>query len=142
MLDANVRARLEGALTALTELSVERYLGTPTTIGTNLLEDETAVMREDGGDVIPSELERRREPRIPTDAPAFVLVLNPVGYERRPARVLDISRNGLKIRSGDFLPPGALIFVRFGGMHVVGTVRYCVGEGPDFQMGVEISQMV
>jgi hypothetical protein len=142
MQNAIVRTRLEGALTALTELSLERYLGTHPATGTTLLEDESAAVREDGEEVMPPEFERRREPRIPTDAPAFVLVLNPVGYERRPARVLDISRNGLKITTGEFLPPGALIFVRFGGMHVVGSVRYCVGESPDFQMGVEISQMV
>jgi hypothetical protein len=142
MLDANVRARLEGALTALTERSIECYLGTPTAAGIDLLDDTAAGVRDGGADLVPPESERRREPRIPTDAPAFVLVLNPVGYDRRPARVLDVSRNGLRISSGEFLPPGALIFVRFSGMHVVGNVRYCVGESPAFQMGVEISQMV
>jgi hypothetical protein len=147
MLNADERSPLDPAINALGELSIERYFaGSPPAVSIPP-ERETELPAVPGparneARFGPGQRERRREPRISTDAPVFVTVLNPVGHERCPARIVDVCRNGMKIRIAEFLPPGALALIRFGALHVVGNVRHCTGNEAEVLAGVEICRIV
>ena len=125
MLNADERSPVN----ALGELSIERYFAGSRPAVSILPERESELPAVPGSArneprFAPGKRERRREPRINTDAPAFVTALNPVGHERCVARIVDVSRNGMKIRIAEFLSPGALVLIRFGARHVAGNVRH------------------
>jgi hypothetical protein len=80
--------------------------------------------------------DRRTEPRFSFHASAFINLLEPTMPERLPAEVVEVSRGGLKLRTVQFILPGALIMLRVGTEHLFGEVRYCVPSGSDFQVGV------
>lgn len=146
MLNADEQSSRETVLGVLCELSIEQYFAaSPLPVsGSPNSEAGTDSVASTTQDPVPEtgQTDRRREPRICTNAAAFVMVLNPAGHNRCPAQILDISRNGMKIRMEHFLLPGALILVRVGAIHVVGKVRHCSGDGPEFLAGVEISRVV
>lgn len=147
MLNADERSPLDAAINGLGELSIERYFAGSAPAVSIPPKRETALPLVPGSArndarFGPGQRERRREPRISTDAPAFVTVLNPVGHERCPARIVDVSRNGAKIRIAEFLSSGALVLIRFGALHAVGNVRHCTGNEPEFLAGVEICRIV
>jgi hypothetical protein len=82
--------------------------------------------------------EQRRFTRIATDMAASIRVLSPASSARASARVLDTSRDGLKLRVSEFLHPGATIQVRVTDTVSFGEVRYCQPAGSAFHVGVQI----
>jgi len=71
--------------------------------------------------------ERRSEPRVPVSFPGRLKLLDPLTSVGPPhdVRVVEISRNGLKIRTPRFLIPKTLIQIHFNGQAMLGKVAYC-----------------
>ncbi|HXP85509.1 MAG TPA: PilZ domain-containing protein [Bryobacteraceae bacterium] len=86
--------------------------------------------------------ERRREPRIPTKGSASVQMISPMTPDPMEAQVLDVSRNGLKIRVPRFLKIGAILGMQLRDMWIVGEVRYCVQTEEGFCAGLYIQDCV
>jgi hypothetical protein len=86
--------------------------------------------------------ERRRETRIPTSDSASVQVISPPTLEYLEVQVLDVSRNGLKIRTPKFLSLGVILRMQLRSMWIVGEVRYCVQTDDGFCVGLYIQDCV
>jgi PilZ domain/Putative zinc-finger len=84
--------------------------------------------------------ERRAEPRIPVSFPGRLKQLDPVtsGGPPHEVEVIDISNNGLKIRTSRHLIPKTLVQIRFKGQAVLGEVRYCIKTEHAFLAGVKL----
>jgi hypothetical protein len=89
-----------------------------------------------------AEDERRRQPRMATDDPASIQILSPLTLERMDVRILDVSRNGLKIRSPRRLNTGAILQIRLRDLFIMGEVRYCVQTPDGFYAGLYIQDCV
>jgi len=89
-----------------------------------------------------SAIEKRSEPRVPTDDPASMHILSPLMVERFAIRVLDVSRNGLKLSSPVRLQPGMLVQVRIRNIIAIGEVRHCTNVGDDFLAGVHLDDVL
>jgi len=87
-------------------------------------------------------LERRREPRIATDDAASMQVLNPLLDGRVAIRVLDVSRNGLKLCTLTHLQRGTLVQVYLRNIVAMGEVRHCVKIGDEFHAGVRLDDVL
>jgi hypothetical protein len=86
--------------------------------------------------------ERRRQPRMPTDDPASVQIISPLTLERMDVRIVDVSRNGLKIRSPRLLNTGAILQIQLRNLFIIGEVRYCVQTPDGFYAGLYIQDCV
>jgi hypothetical protein len=86
--------------------------------------------------------ESRREPRVPVDFPGRLKLLDPVTSVGPPhgVQVIEISRNGLKIRTPRFLLTKALVQIHFNGKAVLGEIRYCVKSESEYQAGIKLVQ--
>jgi len=62
--------------------------------------------------------------------------------EHLDVQVLDVSRNGLKIRTPRFLSSGAVVQMRLRDMVIRGEVRYCVQTDEGFYVGLFIQDCV
>ncbi len=89
-----------------------------------------------------SATEKRSEPRVPTDDPASLHILSPLIDERFAIRVLDVSRNGLKLSSPVRLQPGMLVQVRIRNIIAIGEVRHCTNVGDGFRAGVHLDDVL
>lgn len=82
--------------------------------------------------------ERRAEPRFSINEPAMLHALRPAGDEVS-VQIVDVSENGLGLRSAEPLPTGALVHIRIRGTIVaMGEVRYSAGGGDGFYSGVRV----
>ncbi len=84
--------------------------------------------------------ERRRDLRVPLGVDFTVRVLEPSAVPLS-GRILDISKNGLKISVTARLKPGQYVQTRLGGRIVMAEVRYCTPEGDRFLVGLEIKDV-
>lgn len=84
--------------------------------------------------------ERRREIRTAVDAPASIKLLDPITSTSPPqhGRVIEISRNGMKLRAQRLMFRRTLIQVRVQGKMVLGVVKSCVQDGNEYQIGVQL----
>ncbi len=82
--------------------------------------------------------ERRKYPRIPTNDPARLRVLQPVVLEPENIRILDTSREGMKLATQRPLETGALVQIRLNNLVIMAEVRHCTRQGDGYQAGVEI----
>jgi hypothetical protein len=82
--------------------------------------------------------ERRRSPRIPTDTPARLRVLQPVVLEPESIQILDTSREGMKLMTQRPLYLGALVQIRMKDLVVLAEVRHCQRNGEAYHAGVAI----
>src|SRR5712692_942273 len=80
----------------------------------------------------PPGAEKRREPRFVTSDPAFLHSLNSLTLDLAPGQVLDVSRQGLKLRIGRHVRTGSEIQVKLKDLFVFGEIRYCVPVGSFF----------
>jgi PilZ domain len=86
--------------------------------------------------------ERRRDARYPTNDPAEVEVLH-VNIQRLAARILDVSRSGLRVGIDERIGHRSQVKIRLPGQMVIfGEVRYCRCVGLGFHAGVLISQVL
>jgi hypothetical protein len=89
-----------------------------------------------------SAIEKRSEPRVPTDDPGSMRVLHPFMAERFAVRVLDVSKNGLKLSSPVRLRPGMLVLVRIRNIIAMGEVRHGAAVGDEFHAGVHLDDVL
>jgi len=85
--------------------------------------------------------DRRRLVRIATDDPATIQQVRPFSADRLEVRVLNISREGLRILSSVSLPPGTLIKIRIRRAIAFGVVRYCIIKKDEFRLGVFLQDL-
>jgi PilZ domain len=89
-----------------------------------------------------SPVEKRSEPRVPTDDPASMHILSPLIDERFAIRVLDASKNGLKLSASIHLQPGMLVQVRIRNSIAIGEVRHCTKVGEEFHAGIRLDDVI
>ena len=82
-------------------------------------------------------VERRRERRFDSSGAALVRVIDPFRVEPMPAHICDSSKSGLKVRTGEFLEPGALVLLETSTGYFLGAVRFCVNLDADFFAGIQ-----
>jgi hypothetical protein len=80
--------------------------------------------------------ERRSEPRYPCTG--FAHLIDPSGTELGQGELSDISASGASVLIYCPLKPGMMIEVRQGEHVYQGEIRYCVPEGADFRVGVQL----
>jgi hypothetical protein len=90
----------------------------------------------------PPKAEKRREPRFVTNDPAFIHSLNPLTLDITPVQVLDVSRQGLKVRTGQHIRTGSEIQVKLKDLFVLGEIRYCVQVGSFFLAGILVEDVL
>jgi hypothetical protein len=83
-----------------------------------------------------SGLERRSEPRILTNDLASMHVLNPLSEGRFTVRILDVSRNGMKLSAPMHLQRGTLVQIYIKNIVAMGEVRHCAKIDEEFHVGV------
>ncbi len=87
--------------------------------------------------------ERRADPRRPVDEPATIKVLNPLqSASPFPARIVEMSRGGMKVRLKQSLMPGTLVQIRFKGKLAMGEIRYTERSGSDYYTGVRLQDVL
>jgi hypothetical protein len=89
----------------------------------------------------PSPEERRKSQRVPTDDPARIKLLYPAISEAVPARILDVSKDGLKVELSQVLEPGSTIEVLFKRFVAIAEVRYSIRVGDAYHSGVLIQDV-
>jgi hypothetical protein len=88
-------------------------------------------------------LERRRKPRIPIDIRARLKSIDPVTSTdpSTVARIVEISRGGLKLRVGQRFVRGASVQIVAERRIFIGKVRYCQSVGADFHIGIQLAEI-
>jgi|SRR5579863_2763748 len=89
-----------------------------------------------------SGAEKRRERRFVTNDPAFIHSLNPLTLDITPVQVLEVSRQGLKLRIGRQFRTGSEIQVKLKDLFVLGEIRYCVPVGSFFLAGILVEDVL
>jgi hypothetical protein len=82
--------------------------------------------------------EKRREPRFPANEVASMQMYNPLILDRSKIQVVNVSKNGLMLRTSEFVQVGIVVQIRLKARFVVGEVRYCLPVGDLFQVGIQI----
>ncbi|MBZ5673255.1 MAG: PilZ domain-containing protein [Acidobacteriia bacterium] len=82
--------------------------------------------------------ERRRHPRLATDDPASLQVLNPFSDDAWEVRIVDVSRSGLRTLTTKRLLPGSLVKVKMQYSVACGDVRYCIPADNGFYAGIRL----
>ena len=90
----------------------------------------------------PPGAERRRERRFVTNDPAIIHSLNSLSPDFTAVKVLDVSRQGLKLRIGRQFLTGSEIQVKFKDLFVLGEIRYCVQVGSLFLVGILVEDVL
>jgi hypothetical protein len=87
-------------------------------------------------------LDRRRKPRIPVDVHARMKSLNPVTSTgpATAARIVEISRGGLKLRVGERFMIGASVQIVAERRIFSGKVRHCQSIDGDFHIGIQLAE--
>jgi c-di-GMP-binding flagellar brake protein YcgR len=88
--------------------------------------------------------ERRRDVRVPLDAPIWLRILNSESDASAPhieGRILNISKRGMKLRLPSALEPGMPVQARMGGKIIMAEVRYCLPHNAEFHVGIEIQDV-
>jgi hypothetical protein len=82
--------------------------------------------------------EKRRHPRLATNDPASLQVLNPFSPGYWDVRIVDVSKYGLRTHTPKSLLPGSLIRVKMQYSVACGDVRYCIPADHGFYAGVRL----
>ena len=87
-------------------------------------------------------IEKRREHRVPIDSPGQMQAFSPFSPEKFRVQMMDVSRNGLKLRTPQFVARGAMVQVIIEEALILGEVRYCIPAEGEFDMGIQILDLV
>jgi len=85
--------------------------------------------------------ERRRSPRTATNDPAVLIVLKPELSTRTRIRILDASKEGLKLEVPHGLMRGMVVQVNVRDLFILAEVRHCRAYGTGFHAGVLIQDV-
>lgn len=86
-------------------------------------------------------VERRKSVRVLTDNPAVVTVLRPEPSSHKNSRILDASREGMKLLVPCQMMMGAVVQVHVCHLFILAEVRYCRPVGEAFHAGVLIQDV-
>lgn len=101
--------------------------------------DDTSAGSPEGGQR-GSRGERRKDVRAALDAPIWLRVLEATGAPVE-GRIVNISKRGMKLRLPVALQPGVGVQARMGGKIIMAEVRYCLPQGGEFHVGIEIQDV-
>jgi hypothetical protein len=87
-------------------------------------------------------IEKRREHRVPFDSPGKMQAFSPFSPEKFRVQMMDVSRNGLKLRTPQFVARGAMVQVVIEEAIILGEVRYCIPAEGEFDMGIQILDLI
>ena len=73
--------------------------------------------------------------------PASLKQLLPTASGRSEVRVLDISKDGLKLEVSERIDPGTLVQIRLAELIITGKIRYWVSVSDKFHLGVQIQDV-
>jgi hypothetical protein len=90
----------------------------------------------------PPGAEKRREPRFVTNDSAIINSLNSLSQDFTPVQVLDMSKQGLKLRIEQGILIGSEIQVKLKDLFVLGKIRYCVQVGSCFLAGILVEDVL
>ena len=82
--------------------------------------------------------EKRRSLRIATDGDAVIQRINPFSTDRLQVRILDVSRDGMRVGSPYLLEPGSTVKIRIKNMIVFGEVRHSRMVGGAYHAGIHL----
>jgi anti-sigma factor ChrR (cupin superfamily) len=86
--------------------------------------------------------ERRKDPRMVTDESAWLQVADPQHLGAWEVRIVDVSREGMSLRTRHYISRGRKVKLRRKDMIVFGEIRYCVPEGGEFRAGIKILEVL
>jgi hypothetical protein len=82
--------------------------------------------------------ENRKSPRVPTDDPAVLTVLKPDRSPRIKMKLVDASKEGLKLQVPNHLMIGTIVQVHVRDLFILAEVRHCRRVGTSYHAGVKI----
>ena len=82
--------------------------------------------------------ERRREPRFAATGTARISFPKAIGIEPMMARVMDVSKSGMRLGVLAEIKVGTLIEIEFHTLNAVGIVRHCRKYGPEYSIGIRL----
>ncbi len=85
--------------------------------------------------------EKRRGPRVATDDPAVLTILEPRQPGRMNMKVVDASKQGLKLLVPSELVRGAVVQIRVRDFFIMAEIRHCHAAGSAFHVGVQIQDV-
>ena len=85
--------------------------------------------------------ENRKSVRVPTDDLAVLTILRPEPSGHIDARVLDTSKEGLKLFTPREMLKGAVVQIHLRDLFILAEVRYCRSFGTGFHAGVLIQDV-
>ena len=85
-------------------------------------------------------MDKRREPRYNTHGFVAVRSIEPTVEEKISARILDISRRGIRLYSRRRFEIGSTLHVFLKQTLLIGQVRYCRSMGAGFEFGILIEK--
>lgn len=86
--------------------------------------------------------EKRREHRVPFDGYGQIQTFSPFSPAKFRVQIMDVSRNGLKVRTPQFVARAAMVQVVIEEAVILGEVRYCIPSAGQFDMGIQILDLV
>jgi PilZ domain-containing protein len=97
-----------------------------------------AYLAELGSEESPAGADKRAYPRVATDEPATLQMLNPFSAGKWDARIVDVSPGGLRTHTPKPLTPGALMKIHMQFSISCGDVRYCIPADKGFYAGIRV----
>jgi len=82
--------------------------------------------------------DKRRYPRVVTNEPAALQVINPFSMEFWDVRIVNVSKGGLRTHTPRSLLQGSLIKIKMRYSVACGDVRYCIPADNGFYVGVRL----
>lgn len=82
--------------------------------------------------------ENRKSPRVATDDPAILTVLKPERSPRIKMKIVDASKEGMRLQVPDQLMTGTIVQVHVRDLFILAEVRYCRRAGAAYHAGVQI----
>jgi PilZ domain len=93
-----------------------------------------------GSDARGVTADRRSDVRAPLDAPIWLRVLD-LSAPLLEGRIVNVSKKGFKLKLPKALQPGMGVQARLGGRIIMAEVRYCLPEGEEYHVGIEIQDV-
>jgi hypothetical protein len=140
VLENELELYLRDHLSKESVVSIDAHLGSCRDCSGKLAEQDKCLwyLAELTAAEVAGQGERRRDPRLATDDPASVQVLNPFSADIWDVRIVNVSKAGLRAHTTKSLPPGSLIKVRMQYSVACGDVRYCIPAENGFYAGVRL----
>lgn len=87
-----------------------------------------------------SDQERRRDPRFGVDDTVILRVLRPFSASSLAARLLDVSKHGMRLSVPVALSEQSVVQIRTRNSVILAHVRYCVPRDGAFHAGLHIAE--